>query len=69
MIKKEKELYRLIIIIIEINRIIIKDMNIPFNINYFSNEVKNLIIIFLINFLLRYNQLILDLKFRDIIII
>ena len=55
MAKKEKGSYRLIIIVVEINRIIIKNTNIPFNVNYFSNEFKNLIIAFLINFLLKYD--------------
>ena len=50
MVQKEKGLYRLIIIVVEINRITIKNTNIPFNINYFSNEFRNLIIIFLTNF-------------------
>ena len=69
MIKKEKGLYRLIIIVVKINRITIRNTNIPFNVNYFSNEFSNLIIVFLIDFLLGYNQLILNLKFRDIIVI
>src|SRR6266536_2921169 len=65
--KKEKGKYRLINIIIEINRVIIRDINFPPSINEFFEEFTKYIITFLIDFFSGYDQIELDKKSRDLI--
>ncbi len=51
----------------EINRVIIRDGNLPPTINEFSKEFSNYIITSLINFFSSYNQVEFDEKSRDLI--
>ena len=53
--KKEKSKYRLVNVIIEINRVIVKDINLPLSINKFFKEFAGYIIAFLIDFFSNYN--------------
>src|SRR6266498_786940 len=64
--KKKKGKYRLINITIKINRMIIRDINLPPFINEFSKEFAEYIITFLINFFSDYNQIKLDKKSRNL---
>src|SRR6266498_4567508 len=66
--KKKKGKYRLINTIIKINRVIIRDANLPPFINEFSKKFIRYIIAFLINFFSGYEQIELDEKSRDLII-
>ncbi len=65
--KKEKGKYRLINVVIEINRVIIRDINLPPSINEFSEEFVEYVIVFLIDFFSGYNQIKLNEKSRDLI--
>ncbi len=51
----------------EINRVIIKDGNLPLVINEFSEEFDNYIITSLIDFFSGYNQIKFDERSRDLI--
>ncbi|KAK6579460.1 hypothetical protein PZA11_008068 [Diplocarpon coronariae] len=51
------------------NRVIVKNANIPLNIDKFLNEFAGLTCSSLINFFFKYNQFILNIKSRDIIAI
>ncbi len=51
----------------EINRVIIKNINLPPFINEFSEEFIRYIIAFLIDFFFSYNQIELNKKNRDLI--
>ncbi len=53
--KKEENKYRLINNVMEINRITIRDENLPPAINEFSEKFSNYIITSLINFFFDYN--------------
>jgi len=52
---------------VKINRVIIKDGNLPPAINEFSEEFSNYIIISLINFFSGYDQIELDEKSKNLI--
>src|SRR6266496_5858909 len=65
--KKEENKYRFINNVIEINRIIIRDGNLPSAVNEFSEEFDNYTIISLINFFSGYNQIKFDEKSKDLI--
>src|SRR6266498_359127 len=65
--KKEGDKYRLINNAVEINRVTIRDGNLPLAVNEFSKEFGNYIIISFINFFSGYNQIEFDEKFRDLI--
>ncbi len=65
--KKEKGKYRLINITMKINRVIIRDINLPPSINKFFKKFVGYIIAFLIDFFSSYNQIKLDEKSRDLI--
>ena len=65
--KKEKGKYRLINIIIKINRVIIRDVNLPPSVDEFFKEFVGCVIAFLIDFFSGYNQIKLDKKSRDLI--
>jgi len=64
--KKEKGKYRLINIIIEINRVIVRNINLPPSVDEFFKEFAEYIIASLINFFSGYNQIELDKKSRDL---
>ena len=64
--KKEKGKYRLINIIIKINRVIIRDANFPPSINKFSKKFIKYIIASLIDFFSGYDQIKFDKKTRDL---
>ncbi len=64
--KKEKGKYRLINITMEINRVIIRDINLPPSVNEFSKKFIKYIIVFLIDFFSSYNQIKLNKKSRDL---
>ena len=64
--KKEKGKYYLINTTIEINRVIVKDINLPPSINEFFEKFINYIIVSLIDFFSGYNQIKLDKKSRDL---
>ena len=64
--KKEKDKYRLINTIIKINRVTIKNANLPPSVNEFSKEFAGYVIAFLIDFFSGYDQIELDKKSRDL---
>src|SRR6266536_2686803 len=64
--KKEGNKYRLINNVVEINRVIIKNGNLPPAVNEFSEEFNNYIIISLINFFSGYNQIKFDEKSKNL---
>ncbi|KAK6579973.1 hypothetical protein PZA11_007681 [Diplocarpon coronariae] len=51
------------------NRVTIKDANVLLNIDKFLNEFVGLTYSSLIDFFFKYNQFILNIKLRDIIVI
>src|SRR6266536_2411186 len=68
LIKKKKEnKYRLINNVIKINRVIIKDGNLPPAINEFLKKFNNCAITSLIDFFSDYNQIEFDERFKDLI--
>ena len=64
--KKKKGKYRLINITIKINRVTIRNANLPPFINEFFKEFARYIIASLIDFFSSYNQIKLDEKSRDL---
>ena len=58
--------YRLVNIAVEFNRVIIRDANLPFSANEFSEEFAGCTIFSLIDFFSSYNQVKLDEKSRDL---
>ncbi len=64
--KKKKGKYRLINTTIKINRVIIKDVNLPPFINEFSKKFVEYIIASLIDFFSSYNQIKFNKKSRDL---
>ena len=67
LVKKKKNKYRLINNVMEINRVIIKDGNLPLVINEFSEEFDNYVIILFIDFFSGYDQVEFDEKSRNLI--
>ena len=65
--KKEKGKYRLVNIVIEINRVIVRDANLPLFIDKFSEEFTGCVITFLIDFFSNYDQIKLNERSRDLI--
>jgi len=65
--KKEKGKYRLINTTIKINRMIVRDINLPPSINKFSEKFAEYIIAFLIDFFSGYNQIKFYEKNSDLI--
>jgi hypothetical protein len=55
--EKKTGKYRLINTVIEINRITLKDTNLPFSINKFLEEFAGYIYFLLIDFFSRYDQI------------
>ena len=66
--KKKKNKYRLVNVVMEINRVIIKNTNLPPSINEFFKKFAECIIASLIDFFSGYDQIELDEKSRDLII-
>src|SRR6266487_3833376 len=64
--KKEENKYRLINNVVKINRIIIRDGNLPPAIDKFSEEFDNYIITSFIDFFSDYDQVELDERSRDL---
>ncbi len=64
--KKKKGKYRLVNVIIEINRVTVRDANFPPFINEFFKKFTGYIIAFLIDFFSNYNQIKLNKKSRDL---
>jgi len=64
--KKKKDKYRLVNIIIKINRVIVRDANLPPSINEFFKEFTGYVITSLIDFFFSYDQIELDEKSRDL---
>jgi|SRR6266536_3268656 len=64
--KKEKGKYRLINTTIEINRVIVRDVNLPPSVDEFFKEFAGYIIASLIDFFSGYDQIELDEKSRDL---
>ena len=65
--KQIKNKYRIINVAMNMNEVIIRDVNLPFNVEKFSKEFARMCVVFLINFFFEYNQIILIKKFRDLI--
>src|SRR5258708_2297618 len=65
-VKKKDEKYRLINHAIELNKYIIRDANLPLNINTFLEEFVGYAVTSFINFFSGYDYVELDLKCRDI---
>ena len=53
-------------IAMNMNKIIIRDVNLSFNVEKFLKEFAKICIVFLINFFFEYNQVILIKKSRDL---
>ena len=66
LVKKEKSKYRLINTVIKINRVTVKDTNLPPSINEFSEEFTRYIIASLIDFFSNYDQIKLNKKSRNL---
>ena len=64
--KKVKNKYRMINAIININEMIIRDVNLSFNVENFSKKFANMLITSLINFFFDYNQITLVEKCRNL---
>ena len=67
LVKKKKGKYRLVNIIMKINRVIIRDANLPPFINEFFKKFIKYIIASLIDFFSSYDQIKLNEKSRDLI--
>jgi len=65
--KKEKGKYRLVNVIMEINRVTVRDANLPPFIDEFFKEFAGCVIAFLIDFFSGYDQIELDEKSKDLI--
>ena len=66
--KKIKNKYQIINAIININKIIIRDVNLLFNVEKFLKEFTSMLITLLIDFFFDYNQITLAKKCRNLII-
>ncbi len=66
--KKKKEKYRLINVVLKMNRIIIRNANLSFAIDEFSEKFVDCAIASLVNLFFEYDQLSLIEKYRDIIV-
>jgi len=64
--KKKKGKYRLINTAIEINRVIIRNTNLPSSVNEFFKKFAGYVIASLIDFFSDYDQIELDEKSRDL---
>ena len=64
--KKLAGTYRLINIVMKINAVTLRDVNIPLFIDEFSEEFAGYIYILLVDFFSGYNQLMLNVRSRDI---
>ena len=65
--KVKNRKYRMINVAMNINRVIIRNVNLLFNIEEFSNEFIKIYIVFLIDFFFEYDQMILIEKSRNLI--
>ena len=65
--KKIKNKYQMINIAMNMNEIIIRNINLPFNVEEFSKEFTKICVVFLIDFFSEYDQMIWIEKFRDLI--
>jgi hypothetical protein len=63
--KKDKISYRLVNITMEMNRVIIKNANMPSSADEFAEEFSEYTVISLINFFFKYDQVELDPSSRD----
>ena len=63
--KKEKDTYRLITAVVEMNRVTVRDANIPPGVDQFSEEFAGLTMASLIDLFSGYDQILLDLESRD----
>jgi hypothetical protein len=66
--KKKKEKYRLINVVLKINRVTIRDANLSFAMNEFSKEFVDCVIVSLMNLFFEYDQLSLIKKCKDMIV-
>jgi hypothetical protein len=66
--KKKKEKYRLINVILKMNRSTIRDANLSFTMNEFSEEFADCIIVSLMNLFFEHDQLSLIKKCKDMIV-
>jgi hypothetical protein len=65
--QKEEKKYRVINVVLEMNRITIRDANVSSAVNEFSEEFVDCVIVSLMNLFLEYDQLSLIEKCRDMI--
>jgi len=63
--KKEKGEYRLIVAATDMNKVTIRDANMPLNVDEFSEEFAGCVVVSLLDFFSRYDQALLDMKSRD----
>jgi hypothetical protein len=66
--KKKKEKYRLINVILKMNRVTIRNANLFFAMNKFLKEFVDCVIVSLMNLFFEYNQLSLTEKCKDMIV-
>jgi hypothetical protein len=65
--RRRKKKYRLINVVLEMNRVTIRDANLSSAMNEFSEEFVDYVIAFLMNLFFEYDQLSLTEKCRDMI--
>jgi hypothetical protein len=63
--KKKKEKYRLVNVVLKMNKVIIRDVNLSFSMNEFFENFAECVMIFLMNFFSEYDQMTLNKKSRD----
>jgi hypothetical protein len=68
LVKKKKKKYRLINVVLKMNRVIIRDANLSSTIDEFSEKFADCAIVSLVNLFFEYDQLSLIEKCRDIIV-
>ena len=64
--KKIKNKYRMINAVINMNGVIIRNVNLSFNVEEFSKRFTRICVVFLIDFFFEYNQMILIEKSRNL---
>ena len=64
--KKIKNKYRMINVAMNMNEVIIRDVNLSFNVEEFSKEFARMCVAFLIDFFFEYDQMILIEKSQDL---
>ena len=65
LVKKKSGVYKIIIAAIKINEVIIKDTNLPPNLDKFTKNFTEISILSLVDYFLKYNNFLNHAKFKD----